>query len=306
MHILIRTICIILLLSSLPFAKGVPAGTKIMNQAHLTYQVQGVDFNATSNHLTNIVDQLIELEIVCQSVQNIVVINGEKKSALPFKLENLGNGTDNFSLIPDTNASTPEVDNRLIYEDKNGDGVFNSGDLQVNSIDLDADDNITLFFVSDIPDTATWKYSYNGIEARSTIGGSGIKGEEHNTTDSSGLTYYAVDGYRGGVDSALCTYEMSDLSFKLEKSSTFEGKKLKTGSVIHYKIDVKVLGTGKVSNIVVKDPIPTGTIYQPGTIKLDGTVLSDGGHIVSNVITVPIVDMTKAGVHVITFDVKVK
>jgi len=284
-------------------AKGVPAGTQIVNVAHLDYQVNGYDFNVTSNTLVDVVDQVLDLELVCQSTQNVIVQNGELKRALPFVLENIGNGTDHFALFPDMNASSPEVDHRLIYLD-DGDGVFNNADLQVNDINLTADEKATLFFVSDIPVSAVWKYSHNGIEARSTIGGSGIPGKDYNVSNGTN-NYYAVDGYKGGVDSALCTYEMSHLNLVLKKSATLSSDRLFTGTVIHYKIEATVKGEGTISNIVIKDVIPSGTTYVPNSIKLDATVVPDSGHFISNTISVPINDMTKTDTHNIEFDVKV-
>ncbi|WP_295421735.1 hypothetical protein [Sulfurovum sp.] len=293
----------IFLLSAILAAKGVPAGTKIVNVAQLNYKVNGSDFNATSNTLVDVVDQVLDLELVCQSTQNTIVQNGEVKRALPFVLENTGNGTDNFSLIPDTNASSPEVDNRLIYLD-DGDGVFNSADVQINDINLTADAKATLFFVSDIPASTTWDYSHNGIEARSTIGGSGIPGKDYNVSNGTN-NYYAVDGYKGGVDSALCTYQMNHLELQLEKSATLSSQSLFTGTVVHYKIVATVKGEGAISNIVIKDVIPAGTTFQPGSIKLDGTGLADSGHFTSNTISVPVNDMTQTDMHSVEFDVKV-
>lgn len=291
------------LLSTMLLAKGVPAGTQIVNVAQLNYKVNGMDFNTTSNTLIDVVDQVLDLVLVCQTASSVMVQNGEIQRALPFVLENIGNGTDNFTLLPDTNDTTPEVDNRHIYLD-DGDGVFSSRDVQVNDVNLTADAKATLFFVSDIPVSATWNLSYNGIEARSSIGGSGIPGKDYNV--SNGVTsYYAVDGYKGGVDSALCVYEMSHLGLLLHKTASLSSDQLFTGTIIHYKIDVRVEGEGTVSNIIVKDKIPEGTTYKPNTIKLDGAVLSDTGHFVSNTITVPVADMTQADIHVVAFDVEV-
>ncbi len=298
-----RILCTFLLLSIFSWAKGVPAGTQIINIAQLSYHQGGLDFNTTSNTLVDVVDQVLDLDLVCQSTQNVIVQNGELKRALSFVLENIGNGTDSFSLLPDTNATSSEVDNRLIYLD-DGDGIFNSADIQVNDINLTADAKATLFFVSDIPVSASWDYSYNGIEARSTIGGSGIPGKEYNV--SNGMeSYYAIDGYKGGIDSALCTYEMSHLNVILKKSATLSSNRLYSGTVIHYKIEVTVMGDGVVENIEVKDVIPSGTTYQSNTIKLDGTAMSDSGYFTSNAIVVPITDMTKDDIHIVEFDVKV-
>jgi uncharacterized repeat protein (TIGR01451 family) len=303
MKLYMKILCAIFLLSNTLFSKGIPAGTQIINTAQLNYNINGTDFNTTSNTLVDVVDQVLDLEIVCQSAQNVVVQNGELKRALPFVLENIGNGTDNFTLLPDTNASSPEVDNRLIYLD-DGDGVFNSADVQVNDINLTADAKATLFFVSDIPASATWHTSNNGIEARSTIGGSGIPGSAYTLSN-----YAAVDGYKGGVDSALCIYERSQLELTLVKSSTLSSPELFTGTIIHYKIIASMVGVGTLTNVTLKDVIPAGTTYVNNSLLLDTVSMSDAGHIAGTTISVPVGDMTQTNttqpIHTLEFDVSV-
>ncbi len=291
------------LLSSLVLAIGVPAGTPIQNVAELTYQVNGVDFNVTSNILTDTVDQVIELDIVCQHSINLLVQRGETQRVLPFLLSNTGNGLDKFILLPDTNASSADVTNKKIYVD-NGDGIFNGADTQITDINLSADANATLFFVSDIPVNATWLTSSHGIEAKSSIGGSGVPGTTYTLS-----SYFAVDGVKGGVDSALCTYELNQLELKLLKSATLGSTDVFKGSVIHYKIEASVIGMGILNTVVIQDVIPTGTTYVNGTLRLNGTVLSDAGHVSGTTLTVPVGDMVQTStvqpIHTVEFDVKV-
>jgi len=292
-----------MLLSNFVMAKGVAAGTQIINVVQLNYEVNGGLFFSTSNTLIDTVDQVIELDMVCQTSTNVLVQNAETQRALTFQLSNLGNGPDHFTLIPDTNSSTPDVNNRLIYLD-NGDGIFNNADTQITDINLNPDTNVTLFFVSDIPANATWQTSSNGIEARSTIGGSGIPGKNYTLS-----SYFAVDGYKGGVDSDLCTYELNHVRLKLLKSGTLSSSKLFTGTTIHYKIVASVEGLGLLNAVNIKDTIPTDTTYVSGTLHLDGSVLSDVGHVSGNDITVPLGNVLQTNIlhpiHTVEFDVKV-
>ncbi len=296
------------LLSNILLAKGVPAGTQIVNVAELSYRVGTSDFNATSNTLVDVVDQVLDLEINCQDTSNVIVQDGESQRALTFRLSNIGNGTDKFALTHETNATSNfTVNNPLIYIDSNGNGLFDSAiDQQINDINLSADADATLFFVSDMPNGnfASGSLSANGIEARSTIGGSGAPG----TAIDLG-SYFAVDGIRGGVDSDLCVYEMSTIEVVLEKSATLSSDKLFTGTVIHYKIVVKLAGEGTANRIVLKDTVPSGTTYVANSLKLDSSSLSDAGHITGMVIEVPVGDMTQTTavkpICIVEFDVKV-
>ena len=298
----------LLLLNNILLAKGVPAGTQIVNVAELTYKVGTSDFNTTSNTLVDVVDQVIDLEINCQDTSSVIVQDGENQRALTFRLSNIGNGTDKLALTHETNATSDfTVNNPLIYIDSNGNGLFDSAiDQQINDINLSADTNATLFFVSDMPSDnfASGSQSANGIEARSTIGGSGIPG----TAIDLG-SYFAVDGIRGGVESDLCVYELSTIKVVLEKSATLSSEKLFTGTIVHYAIEVKVEGEGTVQSVVVKDAIPSGTSYVANSIKLDGVSLSDADHIVSGVVEVPVGEITQTTavqpIYIVEFDVKV-
>lgn len=300
---MVKIIILLISFNGFLLAKGVPAGTQITNVAELTYKIGVFDFNATSNTLVDVVDQVLDLEIVCQDNSNVIVQDGESQRALTFRLSNIGNGTDKFSLIHETNATSNfTVNNPSIYIDTNANGVFDPAvDQQINDINLTADTNATLFFVSDIQsgNFASGSQSANGIEARSTISGSGIPG----TAIDLG-SYFAVDGIRGGVDSDLCVYELATVNVVLDKSATLSSDKLFSGTIIHYKIEVKVEGNGSVDNIVVKDTIPAGTKYVTNSIKLDSVSLNDSGHISGTFITVPVGKMTQKDVHTVEFDVK--
>jgi len=301
---LIHILFAIVLLSTFVVSKGVPAGTPIINVAKLSYVIDSVDYNTTSNTITDIVDQVLELEIVCQDSEHIIVQSGEVDRALTFRLTNLGNGTDNFTLTPDANRSVDfEVENSRFYMDTNHNGVFDvSNDQQITDVNLSADNNVTLFFVSDMPSMSytSGSLSANGIEARSSISGSGTPG----TFVDMG-TYFAVDGVRGGIDSALCVYEMSATGIVLQKSATLSSDKLYKGSIIHYKIKANVEGTGEIQNVVIKDTIPQGTSYVVNSMSLNSANISDSGHISGTDIAVSVGNMSLSTEYTLEFDVKV-
>ena len=284
------------------YAVGVPAGTKIVNVAHLDYQVDSVNFSATSNTLVDIVDQKVDMQIVCQESNPVVVGVGEEKRALSFMLNNTGNGTDSyvFSSIEGENSDF-EVNNIEVYVD-NGDGVFSVEDSLATEVEVLADTNATLFLVSDIPADAE-KLSYNGIKASSTIQGSLVYGESKKLDN-----FYAVMVTKEDAKSALCAYEVSPLALKLEKTATLSSDKLYKGSTIHYKIDVKVIGTGTIENVVVKDNIPEGTTYMLNSLKLDGESAGDFNGTAVSVVLASITqdEVSSDSKHQVSFDVRVQ
>jgi len=284
------------------YAVGVPAGTEIINIAHLNYKMGEVKFSVTSNRLVDIVDQKIDMQLVCQESKSVVVGVGEKKRAMSFMLSNTGNGEDSYDFSPIEGERLDfSVSHREIYLD-NGDAVFSPDDSLASEVKVPSDGNVTLFLVSDIPDDAD-KFSENGIKASSSMQGSLVYGESKKLKD-----FYAVMVTKEDAKSDTCTYEVSPLALKLEKSATLSSDKLYKGSTIHYKIDVKVIGVGTVENIVIKDNIPEGTTYILDSLKLDGVTAGDfNGTAVS--VTLASITQTKVSSdskHHVTFDVRVQ
>ena len=296
-----RIILFILLLNVLN-AQGIPAGTKIENQAQLNYSLGSANFTIASNKVIDIVDQKIDMKMICQESTPIIVGVAETKRALSFRLTNRGNGSDSYSFLEVNDASSDfEVQNRELYLD-NGDGVFSVvNDTLVSDVNLSADESTTLFFVSDIPSDADG-FSSNGIKVHSELQGNLLYGDSKNLG-----TYYAVMTAKEDALSDLCSYEVSHLAIDLEKTATLSSDKPYVGSTIHYSIAVKVIGTGKVEDIVVEDIIPDGTAYVPNTLQLDGVAFGDfnGTAIRIEVDEIEQVVASSDPRHTITFDVKI-
>lgn len=270
--------------------------------AHLDYKVGDVTFSATSNTLVDIVDQKIDMKMVCQESEAVVVGIGEEKRAMSFTLSNTGNGNDsyNFSSIEGERLDFL-VSNKEIYLD-NGDGVFSSTDNLASEVDVPADGNVTLFLVSDIPSDAD-KFSFNGIKASSTIQGSLVYGESKKLEN-----FHAVMATQEEAKFDVCAYEVSHLAVALEKTATLSSDKVYSGSTIHYKIAVKLVGEGSVENIVVHDNIPTGTTYIEDSLKLDGVTAGDFNGTAVWVALASITQTTASSdpKHHVTFDVRVQ
>jgi uncharacterized repeat protein (TIGR01451 family) len=107
--------------------------------------------------------------------------------------------------------------------------------------------------------------------------------------------------------SDACSYEVSNLAIELEKSATLSSDRVYVGSTIHYQIAVKVLGTGRVENVVVEDDIPKGTVYLDNSLKVDGQSFGDfnGTAIQANLGEIEQLSESSEPKHLITFDVKV-
>ena len=85
-------------------------------------------------------------------------------------------------------------------------------------------------------------------------------------------------------------------------------------ATLHYSLTITAAGSGTALGTVISDPIPASTTYVSGTLKLNGTLLSDAadsdagdvGATVPESLTVNLGDMTTASpAQIITFDVKI-
>ena len=299
-------IVVSMLCGSMLWGKGVAAGTTITNTAQLSYKMNGSLILTQSNSNTITVDQVISLNMVCQNTGPVDVQKGENQRALTLLLSNTGNGKDHYNLSFDTNSSATDVSNRQIWLD-DGDGVFNAAsDTQISDINLTADSNATLFFVSDIPANASWSDTNHGIRAESDI----VPGTTPGSAVNLG-SYYAVNGTDGGVDSALCSYHLVDVSLQLDKNATLSSPHLYIGTTIHYTIKASVVGIGTLKDVSITDAIPTGTTYVANSLKLDGTLLNnDALYVVADSVVVYLGNMTQTAsahpVHLLEFDVVVQ
>ena len=64
------------------------------------------------------------------------------------------------------------------------------------------------------------------------------------------------------------------------------------GDTVDYRIEVKNTGTAQLNNVVLKDQLPTGTSFVPGTVKIldsnnpSGAFVQDGNNLVTNGINI--------------------
>lgn len=285
------------------FSLGVRAGTSIKNSASLSYRLGNTAYNSVSNEVVDVVDQKLDMKMVCSESKTVVVGVGEKKRAMSFILSNGGNAEDTYS-FSHVEGSTLDfnVKNTEIYLD-NGNGLFSmTEDSLTTEVMLNADENVSLFLVADIPDDAS-DYSSNGIKANSITQGALVYGESKKLNH-----FYVLVATQEDAKSDFCTYEVSPLSLKLEKTATLSSDKTYHGSTITYKIAVKVIGTGNIDNAVVRDDIPIGTTYVADSLRLDGISAGDfNGSTISMALN-PIFqnEPTLDAIHEITFNVKVK
>ena len=90
----------------------------------------------------------------------------------------------------------------------------------------------------------------------------------------------------------------------------FGGHEAIPGATATYSILATVAGTGSVSSLVVSDPIPAGTTYKAGSLKLNSAALTDqtgddAGQASSSGISVTLGTLASGATRTITFAVTV-
>lgn len=313
-------------------AVGTPAGDTISNQATVSWDSLSGPDSGTSNLTTLSVDEVIAVTTTLQTVGNVVVVPGAVGELLTYRVENVGNGIEDFTLIVFNAAVTDDFDPVLnaifVDTDLDGpgpltpDGVFNAADdlpynpaapptLDSNTAGQEA---VVVFVFNDIPgpgpppadgDLGDSRLTAESVTGAGLAPGTGIPGGGDGGFD-------AVVAPSGSSSSSVGTYQVATTLVNTVKSATLFGPAV-SGTVIEYQLDVSVAGSGTAVGVAVRDPIPAGTTYVPGTIELDSAPLTDvpGDGADFNVtnpgaITVDLGDLTSASpLRTITFRVTI-
>jgi uncharacterized repeat protein (TIGR01451 family) len=265
------------------WAIGTPAGTPVQNNATVAWTL-GPGTSFTANASTQfLVDELVQVAVTLQTVSPLVVTSPDTNRQLVYLVTNTGNGSESFTLALDAAQVGDQFDptNARLFIDSNGSTAYEPGIdqpyvLNTNDPVLAPDASIHVFALCDIPSarpngdlgnvllTATSK---TGTGVGTIVIGGGTGGTD------------AVIGAGGGINARLGGYLVNDLAVSVVKSAVVSdlggGSTPAPGSTITYSLLVSVAGTGTVANLVITDPLPPFTSYVAGSLRLDGTPLTD-------------------------------
>ncbi|MBW2279319.1 MAG: hypothetical protein JRG82_01155 [Deltaproteobacteria bacterium] len=273
---------------------GTPAGDTVTNQASLTFEAGGAPGSSTSNVHVITVDELIAVSTTLQTIGNVLVAPGATGELLTFRVENTGNGVEDFTLAVSNAAAGDDFDPSLntVYVDTDPDGagpavpdgVFNvADDLPYNAASpptLDANtagqEAITVFLFNDIPgpgppptddDLGDSELTAESVTVAGLAPGAALAGAGDGGGD-------AVTGPGGPSSAATGTYQVVTSLVSVSKSGTVLGPAA-PGTQIEYSLDVSATGSGTATAVMIRDAIPVGTTYVAGSIELDSVPLSD-------------------------------
>ncbi|HMU60807.1 MAG TPA: hypothetical protein PKA66_03420, partial [Gemmatimonadales bacterium] len=131
-------------------AQALPAGTQISNVAQVSWQDEnGLAFTAGSNMVVLTVGQVAGVDV---EPPRSSVSDPGTTVWFAHTLQNIGNGTDSFTVAARSSAGWP----LRVYQDANGNGALDAGEqLVVGPIPLVAGATANLLLAVDVPAVAT-------------------------------------------------------------------------------------------------------------------------------------------------------
>ena len=224
-----------------------PAGTQINSFAQATYEApNGMTFTAYSDTLVMVVAQVAGTDL---GPPRSAVSDPAKIVAFSHVLTNMGNGTDSMTVVATSQMGWPV----RVHRDVNADGVLDAGDPQVTGpIVLAMGAAAELLVAIDVPRLATVRGTIDTITV--------IVISETDPSISDGL---------------LDVLEIRDVGIVVSLNKLVDRTTATIGDILTYTITYSASGTNTATNFEIKDLIPTGTSYVPGTLRWNGTPLTD-------------------------------
>jgi uncharacterized repeat protein (TIGR01451 family) len=304
------------LLSFLPMPAAfasIPAGFQINNRANAQYILAGEGGDLSSNPVETRVGEVLDLRLTAARSGDLDVGTGEM-IVIPYLLVNAGNGSEAFFLTPALDDATGGQVSLAI--DTDGDGLFDPA--------LDSrlpDGGLTpllaaggaLRLLALVAATPAARHGTLSLHAQAATG-SGVAGTAFPGRGDGGAD--AIVGVTTAAATAAVAFNARDADARVIKSQQVIGAQAGTdtaasGAVIAYRLEVVTAGGAALSHAELADPIPTGTDYVPGSLQIDGAVLSDAddddnGRFDGTAIRVAFGDIVQPTTRVVTFQVKIK
>ena len=264
-------------------AVGADAGSTISNTATVDYTVGTVTSTTSSNTVNVTVAEILNVAVGAPASATPVA-PGQAGQRLRFRVENTGNGSEAFLLTLNSNvtgdAFDPVAAAPSIYLD-NGDGVFGAGDVPyvpgTNDPLLNEDGFVYVFVAHNIPTTVTDGQDGFVTLTAAARTGTGTAGTVFAGQGTAGTD--AVVGTSTATQTAQGIYSVEAVTVTATKSQTvtdpFGASRPLPGATIHYSVAVNAVGSGTATTVVFTDNIPAGTDYVAGSLRRNGTPLSD-------------------------------
>lgn len=232
-----------------------PAGTVISNQAIATYKdTADQDRQATSNIVYVTVQHVPAVEVTPSSAATVYVTAGQTVQ-FPFAVTNSSNGSDsyNVSVAESDSPSGPIVAGSLkLYQDINGNGVIDAGDVEVTSVGPVAAGN-------SIPLIAQFKVATDA------------KADDETKIQLTAVSQAgtSVQGTSGVITFVVATEGVVSATMQRDEAER------KPGETITYTINLLNQGYTEIDEMTVELKAPANTTFVAGSITLNGVAAPD-------------------------------
>jgi uncharacterized repeat protein (TIGR01451 family) len=280
------------------------AGTQIANTAGLSFLDGTTSRHILSNTVTLGVDVL--LDVVITAEQPTVQPASTGVTPVAFLLTNSGNAAEAFALTPSVDPTAEIVG---IATDTDGDGLYSATDtlLTTASVTVAPGAQRRMFVL--VRKAADGQQATVSLTAASTTGvgdagtvfaGAGVGGVD------------AIVGHTGARATAHSLLSTQAIGPQLEKSQSVRAQdgsdKAGHGSIVTYRLDARF--PGATAAVELRDAIPAGTTFVPGSITLDGKTLTDGAdgdqaNFDGTAVHILLGDVATASVRTVTFQTKI-
>jgi hypothetical protein len=275
-------------------AADAPAGRSITNIASLRYQADGAERTIESNPATLAVAERIDLTLERAGGDAVTLATGA--TAVPFVLTNTGNGNEAFQLEATLAAGDSRV--RLIAIDTDGDGRFDPAKdsplVDGRTPTLAAGAPLQLLVVVDTPNAAA--AGSLTLAARAVT----LSGKPGTVADGQGDD--GADAVVGATGAAATVAVPLTVAASVPPPTLVKSQSV----VAPDGSDNAVRGA-----VITYTPIPAGTAYAPGSLTLDGAVLTDAadgdaGQVATGGVAVALGAVAGPATHTIRFNVVIQ
>lgn len=253
------------------------AGSAVVNTAAATYEMDGVSGRATSNIASTTIIEVLDLTLRNMASADVSVDAQDAATfAVPFVLTNTGNGTEAFQV----EATAPnEQIAPIVAVDVDGNGTYDpavdtalSGQI-TPSLASGAHLNLLLRFAQMPTSAGSATITARAITGSGTPGTVSVGTGDGGTDALVGQTYALAVlpiNYRLGPAISAAQLVKSQMVRAPDGSDTPV-----SGALVTYRLALTVGGQAALSDAKIVDAIPAGTVFVPGSIRIEDLAASD-------------------------------
>lgn len=299
--------CALLSLAGAPALAATP-GTQVANTATVSFDSEGATRTVASNTATLILAERLDVSVVADAPTLLAPDTGAA-NAVRFRVSNGGNGTETFSLIGGIEGEGALAG---LAADEDGNGAYDPAidrPLPAHGpgfqLTLAAGEGAGIFVL-----VGGARIGGKVSLAATAATGAGAPGTLLPGLGDGGGDAFV--GQTGASAAAFTTFAAGAPRASLVKSQSVRApdgsSRAVRDAIVTYTLEARF--PAAVGGAVIGDPIPAGTAYVPGSLTLEGGVLTDAadadaGRIENDAIAVALGDISAAGIRTVRFQVKI-